>query len=92
MAGVYDEEGSRLALYLDGQLAAEENNPVKPIWQLDPANEPGIGLGNTEGTFHVFPFRGSIDEWAIYARALSESEIQALVDLGNAGERLLPAK
>ncbi|PWU11658.1 MAG: hypothetical protein C5B50_22920 [Verrucomicrobia bacterium] len=92
VAGVYDEQGRRLALYVDGRLAAEKNDPVKPMWQLDPSNEPGIGLGNTEGTFHNFPFSGRIDEWAIYSRALSESEVQALVDLGNAGESLASAK
>jgi len=92
VAGVYDEHGRRLSLYLDGQLAAEKDDPVKPIWQLDPANEPGIGLGNTEGTVHDFSFRGRIDEWAIYSRALSEDEIQTLVDLGNAGESLSPTK
>jgi len=92
VAGTYDETLGQVALYLDGQLAAETNNAVKPIWQLDSGTEPGVGLGNTAGTFHVFPFRGRLDELALYARALSEAEIQALVDLGNGGERLLPVK
>jgi hypothetical protein len=90
LAGVFDAEAGRLALYLNGELAAEETTSLKPIWRLDRTLEAGIGLGNSSGTFHSWPFRGLLDEWALYARALPESDIRALVDLGNAGERILP--
>ncbi len=91
LACVYDQEGRRLALYLDGRLAAEKNDPVEPIWRLDDSQEPGIGLGNVQGTFHIFPFRGSLDEWVLFARALPESDIRGLVRLGKSGKRIVPA-
>jgi hypothetical protein len=90
IVGVFDSEAGRIALYIDGRLAAEKETTLKPIWRLDRSLEAGIGLGGTQGTFHTWPFQGMLDEWALYARALPESDIRALVDLGSAGERILP--
>jgi hypothetical protein len=90
LACVYDQEAGSLAVYIDGQLGGEKPTSVKLVWRLDSSLDPSVGLGNVSGKFHRFPFRGSIDEWAIYGRALSQAEVRALVDLGNAGKRVLP--
>lgn len=91
LACVYDEQAGRALIYVDGRLA-QEKEAGKLAWHLEPGLDPSVCFGNVSGKFHRFPFRGWLDEWALYARALSFAEVQALVDLGNAGERILPAK
>jgi len=90
LACVYDEEAGSLAIFIDGKLAGEKQTSMKLAWQLESSLDPSVCFGNCSGKFHRFPFRGSLDEWSIYGRALSSAEVQALVDLGNAGQRLLP--
>jgi hypothetical protein len=61
LAGGFDAEAGRLALYLDGHLAAEKETALKPIWHQDRSQEAGIGLGCASGTFHAWPFREVLD-------------------------------
>lgn len=84
----YDEDASQLRIFVNGQLAVEKETTCKPVWQLDSGLDPSVCLGNVSGKFHRFPFRGLLDEVALYGRALSEADAQALTDLGNAGERI----
>jgi hypothetical protein len=89
-AFVYDAERERFRLYVDGKLAAEKTAEFKPMFRLDRGQDASVCLGNVCGRFHTFPFRGMMDEWAIYNRALSPAEVETLVGLGNSGERLRP--
>jgi hypothetical protein len=90
VACVFDSDSRRLALYMNGQLASEKKTDAKPLRRLNGSFNAGIGLGNVPVKVHLFPFRGLLDEWTIHGRALSELEIRALMDLGNAGQRLFP--
>ena len=90
MACVFDPDAGRMQLYMDGKLAAEKQTSITPIVDLEPSQDPSVCLGNVCGRYHTFPFRGRLDEWAAYGRALSPAEIQALVDLGHAGQHILP--
>lgn len=90
LACVYNQDEQRYSIYINGNLATEKSIEQRPMWKLDGALGPSVCLGNISGKFHTFPFRGRLDEWAVYARVLTPEEILALVDLGNAGEPLLP--
>lgn len=64
--------GSLLNIYIDGKLLSSKNNI-----SLDAA--PGVGIGyksinNVDSDF----FKGSIDEFRVYNRALSKEEVQEL--------------
>ena len=74
-----------LALYVNGELAAETQGTVLPFATL--MADGGFVLGNTTGS-HNFPFNGLIDEVAAYSRALSASEVSILYRLG--GLRFCP--
>ena len=90
LAASYDAKAGRLALYVNGQLAGAAQTVLEPLWKLEPSYDASLCLGNVAGRQHRFPFRGLLDEWALYTVALSQPAIQGLVDMGNAGERLLP--
>ncbi len=73
VVGVIDDERGVMSLYIDGVLEseAEGGNPgVSSDYPLL------IGRHNARGSW-VWPFNGSIDEVAIYHRALSPDEIAA---------------
>ena len=78
MAGTYD--GTTMRLYVDGVLASAESRPQ------------GIAVDDSEvviGTRLSLPsstFQGRIDEVEIFDRALSQVEIQAIVDAGPSGK------
>jgi putative membrane-bound dehydrogenase-like protein len=64
-------EGSRFAVYLNGEAAPEISGSVEP--------PPGLGksiffAGNADGDFR---FEGKLDEIAVFDRALSTSEVGA---------------
>ncbi len=67
----------RMKLYLDGRLDAEGESPIP----LSRNNEP-VWLGNNSRcTDRAFP--GLIDEVAIFNRAISSAEIEAMFKAGN---------
>jgi cysteine-rich repeat protein len=76
VAGTWD--GSTLRLYVDGvlQSSAALSSPQ--------ASSGGLEIGYWYGTARRFV--GTLDELAIYQRALSPSEIQAIVSAGAAGK------
>ena len=67
-------------MYVNGILGGHINTSVRPGADLNPSYNPGVGIGNVEGTFQTWPFNGMIDEVGLYSRALSQTEIQAIVD------------
>jgi hypothetical protein len=69
-----------MRLYIDGELVARKTTTVVPMLELDPSQEPGLGIGNVPATYD-FPLLGSIDEVVLYDRALSRSAIRKLATI-----------
>jgi hypothetical protein len=88
VAGVLDTVAGRMKLYINGSLVGEKTTAVQPFRDLDPSYEPGLGIGNTPitGTAHNHPFHGTIDELAIYSRALTSAELRAIYHAGSVGK------
>jgi beta-fructofuranosidase len=80
IVATYDSHAGRMALYLDGVLAAERaiarDQPIAPC-----SRDLLIGKNNQGGRVHdLYPanmFHGLIDEVKVYGRALTLAEIQA---------------
>jgi hypothetical protein len=86
IAGTYD--GSTIALYVDGVLAASSSHSGALS-----SNSGFLSIGSEDGRTGACPscvgtryFKGLLDEVGIYGRALSSSEIQSLYDAGTAGK------
>ena len=90
VAGTWDRAGGDMKIYMDGVLVMQTNTSLVPIGVLDPGSEPAIGIGNHGGTYHQFPLNGLVDDFAIYNRALSATEIQNIFNAGSAGKCLPP--
>ena len=86
VAAVLDGATGNLGLYVNGSRVNQTNTSLRPLRDLDPNSEPTLGIGNHGGTLHHFPFHGSVDEWALYSRALSAGEIMAIFQAGGAGK------
>lgn len=86
LVGTLDGSSGRLALYVDGNLISQQTTTLRPQRDLDPAYEPGIGIGGHSGSWNFNPFNGMIDEISLYRRALSSSEIKAIHNAGNVGK------
>jgi hypothetical protein len=74
-----------MTLYTNGIIAAQTNTTVRPLADLDPDYQPGVGIGNHSsqpGRFN-YPLRGRIDELKLYDRALSASEVRAIYRAGS---------
>jgi len=88
VAGTYD--GTQELFYLDGVPVLTPTAVTGTILPMLPASFLSIGSqdGRTNCDFCVGTryFKGMIDEPAVYSRALSASEIQAIVAAGAAGK------
>lgn len=94
VAAVLDGATGNMGLYINGSLVGQTNTTLRPLRDLDPNWEPAVGIGNAGGTFHHFPFHGSVDEWALYSRALGAAEVLALYNrrgVEKCGTNLPPA-
>src|SRR6185503_13450636 len=85
VAGTFDDASNDLRLYVNGTQVAQQTTAVSPELNLPGAN-PGIGIGNIQGSSFGQPFNGLIDEVELFSRALSQTEIQAIVTAGSAGK------
>jgi hypothetical protein len=88
VAATLDDCTGLMRLYTNAVVAAETKTTVRPLGDLAPDYQPGIGIGNHSsqpGRFN-YPFRGLIDELSLYNRALSPSEIEAIYAAGRAGK------
>ena len=79
VTGTLDASTGDLRFYIDGVLASELFTSIRPFANLDPTQNPGVGLGNNPQSDINFPFVGSIDEVLLYNRALSPEEVASLV-------------
>jgi hypothetical protein len=96
VAGVLDDSTGTMSLYTNGVLADQITTTVRPFGALLADESPGVGIGNVNDGGNNFPFSGEIDEIALYGRALSADEVNAIYaeNAANAGGRaeLLPAR
>jgi len=80
--------GAEMGLYVNGQLAARVPGEG-PALSAEAASKYPARLGTlASGRDKQLYFRGIIDEVAVFRRALSEPEIQVLLQLGLQGEPL----
>ena len=73
---VYDDAELTKKLYVNGELAAESDDSVAEN-DTKPLN---IGAGGDTGTAYFF--KGDIDDIGLWSRALSQAEIQAVMEQG----------
>jgi fibronectin type 3 domain-containing protein len=74
VAGVYDATARTLVVYLNGQL---DNGPlVGTVTGSQQNSNQNVNIGQRPGNPGTYNFAGGIDEVRIYARALSQAEIQ----------------
>jgi len=86
VAGTLDGTSGIMRLYINGALAGQVVTSVRPFGELDPTQEPAVGIGNVGETLFSAPFNGIIDEISLYNRALSASEIRAIYAAGSSGK------
>ena len=85
IVGTLDDATGVMRLYLNGVLMSQTVTTARPFGDLDPASNPGIGIGNHGGyptTPHNFPFHGLIDELKVYERALTGEEVLENFNVG----------
>jgi len=64
----------KMLLYLDGNLVAATNTPIRPFAALTGPN-PGLGIGNLESDTYAEYFEGNIAEVRISDVALSPNQL-----------------
>jgi hypothetical protein len=77
VAAVFDAGAQKLKLYLNGNLDAEKNVAYDTVFQSTAPFMMGANSSNGQATQF---FDGLMDEWRVYHRALSQSEIQTLMN------------
>jgi beta-galactosidase len=76
VAAVFDAQTRTMALYLDGELDGIRTVVFDSINVSTAPFMLGANMSNGSVVQH---FDGQLDEWRIYSRALSESEIESLM-------------
>ena len=90
VAATLDDATGAMKLYENGSVVAQTVTTARPFGPLDPAYNPGVGIGNANGTptgsgYNV-PFNGLIDELSVYNRALTPGEVFGIYSAGSAGK------
>ena len=84
LAGVYDGAAGELRLYLGGNLlATHTDGALVDAVRSAPAQVPSLGRNGTADEHY---FSGSIDDLAVWAKALTATEIRFLVGLNVFGD------
>ena len=78
VAAVFDAANQTMTLYLDGKPDGTRSVTFNALFS---STAPFILGANMQNGAVVQHFDGVLDEWYVYDRALSQSEIQALIDL-----------
>ena len=82
LAAVFSGAEQRMSLYINGQLQATQ--PVS-FSQIYPASSHFALGGRTQGDDVSHTFKGALDGWRVYGRALSQADIGALLTGPQAG-------
>ncbi len=85
LAATLDDATGAMKLYENGVLMNQITTPYRPFAELDPASNPGVGIGNHGGypaTPHNFPFSGLIDDLKLYDQALTGEEVLGIFNAG----------
>ena len=91
VVGVLDRDAQQIAIYVDG--IAEDSMSAAGLSTLTDAGSPlsiGRNFRQTGGNASNNHFNGAIDEVAVFNRALTAAEIQAIFDAGRAGMEKIP--
>ena len=88
IATVYDVDAGRVTHYIDGQAISEEAIPGRYLVEEVKIGPASIGNWSEprhrkDPHFAVRNLNGSIDEFTIYAAALTPDEIAALYEVGS---------
>lgn len=92
VALTYDQASGNAVFYLNAAVVVSTNigsitpQTSYPEYHLNIGRRTGqpVGLNDT--------YEGLLDELAVYGRALSQSEIQEICDVGRAGKRFTPVR
>jgi hypothetical protein len=91
VAATLDDATGLMTLYENGALVAQTTTTVRPFGPLDPTQQPGVGIGNSNDlSSYDVPFNGLIDELSVYNRALTASEVLGIYKAGSDGKVISP--
>jgi carboxypeptidase T len=76
VVGVFDAQARTLSVYLNGELVASRSVTYGQVYNTSAPFMLGADLESGQATQY---FDGRLDEWRIYSRALSQSEIANLM-------------
>jgi hypothetical protein len=91
VAATLDDATGAMTLYENGAVVARTTTIVRPFGPLDPTQQPGVGIGNSNALSNYdVPFNGLIDELSVYNRALTPSEVFGIYKAGGSGKLISP--
>ena len=91
VAATLDDATGSMSLYVNGVLAAQTVTTARPFGPLDPTQQPGVGIGNSNAPSNYnVPFNGLIDELSVYNRALTPGEVFGIYKAGSSGKVISP--
>jgi hypothetical protein len=91
VAATLDDATGLMTLYENAAVVAQTTTAIRLFATLDPTQEPGIGIGNSNAldNYNV-PFNGLIDELSVYNRALTAGEVLGIYKAGSSGKVISP--
>ncbi len=91
VAATLDDGTGAMTLYENGAVVAQTTTTVRPFGALDPTQQPGVGIGNSNALSNYdIPFNGLIDELSVYNRSLTASEVWGIYKAGSSGKVISP--
>jgi sugar lactone lactonase YvrE len=90
VAATLDDATGAMILYENGAVVAQATTTVRPFGALDPTQQPGVGIGNSNAPNSNVPFNGLIDELTVYNRALTAGEVLGIYKAGSSGKVISP--
>jgi hypothetical protein len=91
VAATLDDATGTMTLYENGTVVAQATTTARPFGPLDPTQQPGVGIGNSNALSNYdVPFNGLIDELSVYNRALTPGEVLSIYKAGSSGKVISP--
>jgi hypothetical protein len=90
VAATLDDATGLMSVYVNGALVAQTTTDVRPFATLPSSDNPGVGIGNANGSSTNDPFNGLIDELSVYNRALTPGEVLGIYKAGSSGKVISP--